>query len=376
MATKRRANSEGTIVKRADGRWMAMLTLPGGKRRAFYGHTQAEALKKMDKSKRNLQDGLPLPPERVNLANYLARWLEDSVKPTLKPYTYQSYETQVRRHISPELGRIRLARLSPQDIQGLLNRKRESGLSARSVQYIHAVLRRALWQAERWGFVSRNVARLVSPPRVSRPEVHPLMPTEVRRLLIALEGDRQSALYTVALAVGLRQGEALGLRWQDVDLETGLLSIRFSLQRVEGQTVLAETKTEKSRRTIKLPQMCIAALRLHKDRQEFEKAIMAGAWQDQWGLVFTKEDGSPLSRYAVTRRFQRILSEAGIDRHRFHDLRHTCATLLLAAGVPLKVVQETLGHTLFSTTADIYSHVLPTLMDDAATKMDAILLEA
>lgn len=375
MTKKRRANSEGTIVQRADGRWMALLSLPSGKRRTFYGKTQSEALKKMEQSKRNLQDGLPLSSERITIADYLSLWLKDSVKPAVRTYTFQSYETQVRLHITPELGRIRLAKLTPQDIQGFLNRKRENGLSARSVQNIHAVLRRALAQAERWGLVPRNVARLVSPPRVSRTTVHPLTPVEVKKLLTAIEHDRLAALYTVALAVGLRQGETLGLRWEDVNLETGTLSVNFTLQRIDKMNILAEPKTEKSRRTIKLPESCVVALEAHQTLQDQERTFAGAEWRDEWGLVFTEDDGSPLSRVAVTRRFQRILEGADIPKRRFHDLRHTCATLLLAQGVPLKVVQETLGHTLFSTTADIYSHVLPVLMADAASKMDAILSE-
>ena len=256
-----------------------------------------------------------------------------------------------------------------------MNRKRESGLSARTVQYLHAILRRALGQAERWGLVPRNIARLVSPPRVPKPEVHPFTPVEVKRLLAAVQEDRLAALYTVAPAVGVRQGEALGLRWQDVNLEAGTLSIKTSLQRIDGEFVLAELKTDSSRRTIKLPNICIAALQDHLERQGQERSFIGEAWED-WGLVFSEEDGNPLSRYAVTKRFQRILTEAGIPKRRFHDLRHTCATLLLTQGVPLKVVQETLGHSLFSTTADIYAHVLPVLMADAAAKMDAVLTEA
>jgi len=187
-----------------------------------------------------------------------------------------------------------------------------------------------------------------------------------------VHGDRLEALYTVALAVGLRQAEALGLRWDDVNLEAGTLSVRMSLQRVGGKYQLVEPKTNRSRRTIKLPQLCVDALLAHKERQENERTILGDAWEN-WNLLFALEDGSPLSRSSVTHRFQRVLADAGIPRHRFHDLRHTCATLLLAQGVALRVVMETLGHSQMSTTADIYSHVLPVLMADAADKMNAAL---
>ena len=188
--------------------------------------------------------------------------------------------------------------------------------------------------------------------------------------------DRLEALYTVALAVGLRQGEALGLRWEDVHLEAGTLSVKVTLQRINGEYVLVQPKTERSRRTVKLPDLCLDSLRTHKDLQDMERVRVGEAWQGSWDLVFCEADGSPLSRYAVTRRFQSILTQAGIEKHRFHDLRHTCATLLLAQGVALRVVMETLGHSQMATTADIYSHVLPVLIADAAAKMDLALAGA
>jgi len=240
------------------------------------------------------------------------------------------------------------------------------------VQYLHAVIRRSLGQAERWGLVNRNVARLVSPPRVPKAEVHPLKPAEVKQLLVAVQDDRLAALYTVAIALGLRQGEALGLRWSDIDFEARTLTVRTSLQWHDGKPELAEPKTAKSRRTVSLPDVCIEALHVHRGRQALESAGLGNAWENAENLVFTREDGRPFTRSAVTHRFERILVAAGIPKRRFHDLRHTCATLLLAQGVPLKVIQELLGHSLMSTTADIYATVLPVLMTDAADRMDAI----
>lgn len=352
---------------------MARLTLSNGHRRAFYANTRQEAAQKLLKAQKAVSDGIPLPPERQSLDKYLDYWLIESVKSTVRPYTFQSYSSLVHRHISPELGRVHLTKLTPQDVQAFMNAKQAAGLSPRSVQYLHAVLRRALGQAERWGLIQRNVARLVSPPRVAKSVVQPFTPVESKKLLAAVKDNRLAALYTVALAVGLRQGEALGLRWRDVNLEAATLSVEVSLQRIDGDFVLAEPKSDKSRRTIKLPDICVDALKAHRRRQTEESAFVGEGWQNTWDLVFVEGDGSPLSRYAVTRRFQRILDRAGIPKRRFHDLRHTCATLLLAQGVSLRVVQETLGHSLFSTTADIYSHVLPVLMADAAEKMDAAL---
>lgn len=369
----RRGNNEGTITKRKDGRWEAKLTLPDGHRKSFYAKTRHEVAQKLLKAQKALSDGIPMPSNRTTLGEYLATWLENTVKLTLRPYTYISYAANVRLHITPELGHIQLANLAPPDVQSFLNRKLESGLSARTVQYNHAILRSALGQAERWNLVTKNVARLVSPPRVIKREVSYLTFGEARKLTKAAENDRLGALYTVAMAVGLRQGEALGLRWQDVNLEAKTLTVKTTLQRIGGVPILAEPKTDKSRRTIKLPDVCVSALSAHRDRQAHEQSLLGAAWMDRWGLVFTEADGTPLARYSVTRRFQRLLDCIGIPKRRFHDLRHTCATLLLAQGVDLKVIQETLGHTLFSTTADIYSHVLPVLMADAANRMDAAL---
>ena len=370
----KRGNNEGSIYRRAsDGRYVASITMPDGKRKVFYGKTRAEASDKLQQAQRGLHDGLPLPPQRLTLGKYLERWLEESAKPALRPNTYESYSRMSRLHIVPELGRRHLARLSAQDIQGLLNRKLESGLSPRTVQYLHAILRRALGQAERWGMIPRNTARLVTPPRVPKANIQPLSPVEAKKLLVAVRGHRLEALYTVALAVGLRQGEALGLRWADLNLEAGTLTVKVSLQKYEGEFVLAEVKTEKSRRTMRLPDVCATALRTHQVRQRAERERIATAWGNSWDLVFTEEDGSPLSRHAVSMRFKRLLKREGISKHRFHDLRHTAATLLLSQGVPLRVLQELLGHSQLATTADIYTHVLPVLMADAAAKMDEVL---
>ena len=369
----KRGNSEGTIAKRTDGRWMARVTTPDGKRRAYYGKTQAEVLGKLNAVRKKIAEGQPLSSERRTVGAYLADWLEMSVKATVRPNTYKSYSLLVGKHIFPGLGHVTLARLTPQHVQRFLNEKHASGLSPRTVQYLHAVIRRALGQAEQWGLVSRNVAKLVSPPRVPKAEVHPLTPAEVKRLLTTVQEDRLSALYTVAVAVGLRQGEMLGLRWSDVNLEASTLTVRTSLQWHDGYPQFTEPKTAKSRRTVRLPDACIQALHAHRGRQTLERDYVGTAWRNKENLVFVREDGSPLTRSVVTHRFWRILKAAGIPKRRFHDLRHTCATLLLAQGVTLKVIQELLGHSLMSTTADIYATVLPVLMTDAADKMDAVL---
>ena len=367
MARKRRGKGEGSITQLPDGRWQARLTYwEGGRRRrkAFYGKTRAEARAKLMAALADLQRGLPVPPERQSVGEFLERWLKDVVAPSVRPRTFASYSQLVRRHLLPTLGRVRLVRLTAQDIQACLNQKRQEGLSARTVQYLHAILRRALGQAEKWGLVARNAARLVDAPKVVRPEVKPLAPEDVRRLLDAARGDSLEALYVVAIAVGLRQGELLGLRWQDVDLERGLLSVRVQL---------TEPKSSRSKRTVQLPAVALKALREHRARQ-LEERLRAGLiWDGSMDLVFTTTRGTPLDARNVVRHFHGLLARAGLPRMPFHNLRHTAAILLLAQGLDIRVVQQVLGHSQIALTANLYTQVMPVLLEDAAKRMDAIL---
>ena len=313
-----------------------------------------------------------MPPERQTVGEFLNIWLRDTAKQSVRPATYTSYATIVRRHLLPALGTTSLMKLTPQQVQMLMNRKLQEGLSARRVDYIRGVLRSALAQAMKWGLVSRNVATLVTPPRAERAEVRPFDPEEARRFLDAIRGDRLEALYSVALAVGLRQGEALGLRWEDVELERGRLMVRYGLQRIEGNFRLVEPKTRLSRRAIDLPPTVVASLRAHRRRQ-LEEELASTDWRNEWGLVFTTDRGRPLDASSVTHRFQKALERAGLRRQRFHDLRHACASLLLAQGVPARVVMELLGHSQITLTLNTYSHVMPSLRREAADRMEDLL---
>lgn len=327
---------------------------------------------KLTKALRDLQQGLPLADDRQLLGPYLDRWLEEVAKPRIRAKTYHSYAQLIRLYLKPDLGRMPLARLKPQDLQEFLNRKRASGLSARTVQYLHALLRTSPNRAVRWGLVGLNVALLVDPPRVEHIEVIPLAPDQARALLEALESERLQALYTVPLAVGLRPGEALGLRWQDVNLDTGTISVCRALQRIEGKLQLVELKTRRSRRIIALPALAISVLKAHLARQLEERQKAGTRWHET-GFVFTTAHGTPLEPRNVVRSFKRILQQAGLPDQRFYDLRHTCASLLLAQGVHPRVVMEILGHRQISLTMNTYSHVIPQLQEDAAKRMDDLL---
>ena len=423
MSARRRGRGEGSIAQRSDGRWWARADLGwiNGKRqrKAVYGKTRAEVAAKLGNVLRDVQQGIPLASERQTVAQYLGYWLDEIARTRVRPLTLRSYEERVRLHILPGLGRVALARLTPQRVQTWINDRIASGASPQSCRYNRAVLRAALTHAVRWGMLPRNPAALVDLPRASKTEIRPFSPEQARAFLAAAAGNRIEALFTVALAVGLRQGEALGLAWKDVSVDDGTLQVRRTLHRIGGDRVrlralraerkeltvrwrnstdaeerarfaqerarlwkeiqgvrrhfsLGEPKSARSRRTINLPAFVVKALRAHRARQLEERLIAGGDWQDS-GLVFTTRRGTPLDPRAATKVFHAIRSAATLPPIRFHDLRHTAATLLLAQGVSPRVIMETLGHSQISLTLDTYSHILPALQQEAADRMDAVL---
>jgi integrase len=310
----------------------------------------------------------------MTVGSFLQQWLREVAKPSVRPWTYHGYEVHVRLHISPVLGTLALERLEPIHVQSLINRKLKDGLSPKTVRYIRGTLRTALNQAVRWGLVARNAAALVDGPRVPAHEIQPFSPDEARTFLAAAKGHRLEALYSVAMTLGLRQGEALGLRWRDVDLQMGYLRVARQLQRFDGVFQLVEPKTARSRRTIVMPPTITRVITEHRIRQDAEREAAGPRWKD-WGLVFTRSDGQPLDGTVVTHQFHRFLEQAGLPQRRFHDLRHSCATLLLAQGVSPRVVMEILGHSQIALTMNTYTHVVPDLRRDAAARMELLLNE-
>ena len=277
----------------------------------------------------------------------------------------------MRCHLLPNLARIRLAKLTPQDVATCLRRVEMAG-SAYTARGAREILRTALNQAVRWELVSRNVAALTDAPRHRTRQIEPLTPGQASTLLAAVADHRLEALITVAVGLGLRQGEALGLRWEDVDLDAGVLSVRQTLERAGSKPRFGEPKTARSRRTITMPGIVADALRRHRTRQ-LKKRLVAGArWQDS-GLVFTTTIGTAIDKSGLHKAFKAVLRAAGLPDIRYHDLRHTAATLLLAQGVDPRTIMETLGHSQISLTMNTYAHVMPALQWEAAAKMDAIL---
>ncbi len=349
-----------------------LLTAPSLDRPSLFARTRASVRERWGGAAPELVD---VPTAELTVARFLAAWLDEVVRVTVRPRTIASYGEIVRLHLVPGLGELALTRMTPADVQAFLNAKSASGLAPRTVAYLRGVLRGALGYAERTGLVDRNVARLARPPRIPHRTVSPLSIEEARTFLSVIPGDRLEALYLVAIGVGLRQGEILGLRWSDVDLVGGSLTVRHALARINGRLVLDEPKSATSRRSVPLPAFVHQALVAHRARQLEERSRLgwASGSAEFLDLVFTTTVGTPLDGISVTRRFQWIIAAAGLPRQRFHDLRHACASLLLAQGVPARVVMETLGHSEISLTLNTYSHVLPSLGREAAERMDAVL---
>lgn len=366
----RRGNGEGTIRQRSDGRWEAMLRLPNGGRKSFFAKTRREVAEKLTFALRARQQGVGVVSDRETVAGYLTSWIA-SARPSLRPRTWQRYEQLVRVHAIPELGRIRLSHLGPADLQQLYAHRLSAGAAPTSVHHPHAVLHRALRQATGWGLVVRNVADLVKPPRITRREMTTLSPDQARALLDAVAGDRLEAVYVVGLTTGMRQGELLGLRWADVDLDARSARVRTTLHRTRDGFTFAAPKTARSRRQIALTPTAVGALRRHRARQIEDRLRAGAAWEDH-DLVFANAIGQPLHGTYVTTLFRQVLARASLPRIRFHDLRHTAATLLLGRGVHPKIASEMLGHSTIAITLDLYSHVTPTMQREAVDALEAV----
>ena len=375
--TRRRGNGEGSITRhKRSGLYMARYTVQtatGPKRKTIYGKTRRDVDEKLTKAKADRDNGgLVFDADKQTLREYLERWLNNSVKGSVKPVTFESYERTVRNHIIPALGRVKLVKLTPVHLQSFYQERLDSGLSPASVRYAHAVLHRALKQAHRWRLVKENAAAATDPPKPVPEEMHPLDTTQAKALLSAACDDRFEALYVVAVTAGLRIGELLGLKWEDVDLERGALNVRRTLSAAKSGPRFTTPKNGKGR-SIKLTARAVDALKHHKATQNEERLRLGSLWED-WGLVFPTGRGTPLTRYNLTSRsFKPLLKRAGLPNICFHDLRHTCATLLLSRGHHPKLVQELLGHATVAMTLDRYSHVMPGMSDQTAAAMEAAL---
>lgn len=419
----RRGRGEGTITQRPNGRWMAQVDLgweDGSRRRkSVYGSTRREVARKLQRLLRAVQQGHVVSDERLTVEQFLLRWL-DHKKGRLRPRPWLTYEQAIRLHLIPGLGKLPVARLKVDQVEAWFDRHQAAGATARTIRYARAVLRVALNKALKVGLVTQNVAALAEPPTHVPRKIQPLTPTEARGLLDVAKGYRQGALVSVGMALGLRLGEALGLQWADVDLKAGTLAVKRALERSGGDAAvrrqlgvtrralrrritaaarrsaerrvltdewralqadaravatrlhLTELKTEKSARTLSLPPVVVAALKSHHVRQRAEWLAAGCAWPESV-FVFCTPIGTPVDPRNATRDFHAMRAAAQLEATRFHDLRHTAATLLLAMGVDPRTIMETLGHSQISLTMNTYTHVVKALQIDAAAKMNAIL---
>lgn len=360
--TLRRGTGEGSVYQRADGRWVASVEAgmdrDGRRRRPrAVRRTKREALAALDDLRRQADQGVT--PERTqSVGEFLEWWLAAVVPDTVRPSTVDAYADVVRLYIAPHVGRVKLAKLSPQHVKSMLRAMETDGLSPRTRQYARAVLRRALRWAEQHGLVVRNVAALVDGPRKTGTKLDDTLDAAgAAAVIAAAAGDRLEALAVVVLRLGLRKGESLALRWDDIDLDAGTLAVRGTLKRRRGGGLYVDTtKTDAGMRQLPLVAGTAEALREHRRRQATERLALGPLWTDT-GHVFTTATGTPLDPRNVNRWWSALCERAGLGHRRFHAARHTAATLLLDQGVPLEVVSAVLGHAGLAITADVYAKV-------------------
>ena len=367
----RRKYGEGSVFLRKDGRYVAQVKLENRKNKQTYHKTEKDAQVALRKMLGELEQGTLATGKQQTLKAYLEDWLKDVVKPSAHSIgTYNMYRIVVEKHVIPSLGHVRLQQLKPQQVQGFYARLLKEGLGQKRVRSIHSVLRKALENAVKWNLVSRNVCNLVNPPIPRRHEIQPLTYEQAQKLITTAYQHKLQALITVAITTGMRRGELLGLHWQDIDLEKGSLQIRRSVNRIgKHGIVVSEPKTKGSRRKIMLPAFVVEVLKEHRVKQQEMKANALDAWRDM-DIVFCSLVGTYIEPSNLHEWFKKLLKDAELPDIRFHDLRHSAATILLGMGVHPKVVQELLGHSNISMTMDTYSHVLPSMQSEAMDKMD------
>lgn len=362
--TRRRSRGEGSIYYRQPkGLWVAKLTLPNGKSKLKYAKQQKDVREWLVEQQNQLRQGLLPRNNKITVSEFFTNYLENVVRHNLRPKTIQAYESLTRIHILPAFGKMKLADLQPENLQWFYARKLEQGLSKRTVQYIHSVIRRALKYGLRWGVITRKVTDFVDAPRPIRREMSVYDFEQVKKFLEFVKEDRFYPLYILAIFGAFREGEVLGIHVEDCDLSKRTINLKHAVQYQIGKgVVITEPKTKQSRRAVKLPVFANDVLKTYI--QKLNKSQ---------GLIFTTDSGKPINPRFLVRKFKEAIEAAGLPEIRFHDLRHTSATLLLQAKVHPKVVQERLGHASIVQTMDTYSHVLPDLQDEAAEQLDKLV---
>ena len=380
----RRGNKEGSIFKRErDQRWVAILDMGrrNGKRvrREFIGHTRAEVVEKLHVAQQQVMNGLALLDPKLTVGQFLMWWQENILNPDdeRKDRTKKDYRSILKWHLIPHLGKERLGSLNDKPIRLMLKKLQDQGLASRRRQYVHAVLRIALGDAEREGLVHRNIAKLITVKSSKKVEVNPYTPEEAAVLLKAAEPERLGAVIRTAITTGMRQSEILALQWDAVDIDSEYPKVHIRRSLVIKASILdnpddwwsLETpKTERSNRVLWLPEKTRQALVEHRANQT--------EWERSSNFVFARGGGQPLSQAVVSKMLNRVIARAGLRHQRFHDMRHAAASYWAAMGFSLHEIMGFLGHSSISLTANLYTHLMPAASQEAASRMDRFLSES
>src|SRR3989440_1802729 len=370
----RAGHKEGSVYYvEARDRWVAEITLTTGKRKKAYCKTKQEAERKRNEMLRELERGMLATGPQRKLGEYIQDWLENTHKSKLRLSVYLNYRKHVK-HIVAGLGDIWLQKLTPQQVQGFLSKKLSEGLSPKYVREMLGVLSLALNNAVKWGYLLRNVCELVTRPRIPKHEIAPLTLDQARRFRQHIQGHRFEVLITMAVVTGMRRGELLSLRWSDIDFQRNILQVLHTVDRFAGHGyVEGEPKSAAGVRSIRLPGFLADMLKQHRVQQLVRKSG-SKTWEER-DLVFPNSRGGYLHPNHLGEAFRALLEEAGLPAIRFHDLRHSAATILLSMGGNIKVIQEMLGHSDISITLRVYGHLLPSMQQEAVDKWEGAFQE-
>ncbi len=386
---RRRGNGEGSITyRKKDKRYQGYVTVgydpetEKPKKKYFYGRTRKEVQDQVNEALGKVNAGTYREPSKLKMPDWLNTWLNEYMQPSLRPTTWQSYKTQIDKHILPALGHLRLSQLQTSNLQALYNQKlqggradgKEGGLSPRSVRYIHVVIHAALEQAKKEGLITINVADAVKLPADPKKEIKVLDQESIKKFLAAAKETRHFPAYFLALNTGLRRGELLGLRWKDVDLKEETITVTQGLVRTKGGLKFQEPKTKLSSRTIGISPEVVSVLKDHKKKQNESRLAAGEAYNNELDLVFCNELGEPICPRGFTRHFERLLKRVDLEGSvTFHGIRHTFATLSLQEGAAARTVQEALGHHAAAFTLDVYSSVTSRMKKEATDKIGNLL---
>ncbi|WP_309707347.1 site-specific integrase [Armatimonas sp.] len=394
----RRGHNEGTIYQREDGRWCASISLgydeKGNRRRKYiYGATRREVSTKLKAAQAGVSAGIEPVRDDRTVAQLVEAWLTDSVRPKTRDSTYRWYEQYSRNHITPYLGREKLSKVDVRMVESWLQERATTGMSSTTVGHLRSILRRIFNVGVRWGWLARNVVEFTEPIKTSRKAPVDYSTDKAQAIMAAITGHRLEPVLTLYLALGLRRAEVLGLRWTDIDLEHGRLTVSSQLQQFSGSYSLQPPKSDSGRRTVALPGFVLAKLQAHKeredaarrerDRQDSQTELTPARRRahkqgqdrlgDSWGLVFTTSSGQPINPRNLNRDFYTILDNAKVERITIHNMRHLCASILVSHGVHMQTIKEILGHSDIRLTMNTYSHLLPTSAREAASAIERTL---